>query len=87
MEFYHERRGVLARYSIDAPSPAEAVRLGWTAVLAEHPSLPRPGSRSLFERAQRAGGRDASGWVLYRIGREGGSAALAPAPAVQGGDA
>ena len=36
MQFYHERRGILAPYGIDAPLPAEAVRLGWKAVLAEH---------------------------------------------------
>jgi hypothetical protein len=67
MQFYNERRGVLARYGIEAPLPAEAVRLGWKAVLAEHPSTPRGGRRSLFERAQRVEGQDASGWVLYRI--------------------
>jgi hypothetical protein len=37
MQFYHERRGILARYGIEAPLPAEAVLLGWKAVLAEHP--------------------------------------------------
>jgi hypothetical protein len=67
MQFYNERRGVRARYGIEAPLPAEAVRLGWKAVLAEHPSTPRGGRRSLFERAQRVEGQDASGWVLYRI--------------------
>ena len=68
LEFYNERRGLLARYGIEAPLPAEAVLLGWKAVLAEYPSTPRGGRLSLFERAQRAGGEDASGWVLYRIG-------------------
>ena len=70
-QFYHERRGILARYTIEAPLPAEAVRLGWKAVLAEHPSTPRRGWLSLFERAQRLGGQDASGWVLYRIVQDG----------------
>ena len=69
MQFYNERRGILARYGIEAPLPAEAVRLGWKAVLAEHPPTPRSRRLSLFERAQRAGGQDASGWVLYRIGK------------------
>ena len=69
MQFYNERRGILARYNIDALLPAEAVRLGWKAVLAEHPSIPRKGQLSLFERAQRIGGQDASGWVLYRIAK------------------
>ena len=70
MQFYNERRGILARYGIEAPLPAEAVLLGWKAVLAEHPSTPRRGRLSLFERAQRVGGQDASGWVLYRIVNE-----------------
>ena len=70
MQFYNERRGILARYGIEAPLPAEAVLLGWRAVLAEHPSTPRRGRVSLFERAQRVGGQDASGWVLYRIVNE-----------------
>lgn len=67
MEFYNERRGVLARYDIEAPLPAQAVELGWKAVLAEHPSAPQRGRVTLFERAKRVGGQDASGWVLYRI--------------------
>ena len=67
MQFYNERRGILARYGVDAPLPAEAVLLGWKAVLAEHPSTPRRSRLSLFERAERIGGQDASGWVLYRI--------------------
>jgi hypothetical protein len=70
MQFYHERRGILACYDIDAPLPAEAVRLGWKAVLAEHPSTPRRRRPSLFERAERIGGQDASGWVLYRIAKD-----------------
>jgi hypothetical protein len=71
MQFYNERRGILARYGIEAPLPAEAVRLGWQAVLAGHPSTPRGSRLSLFERAQRVEGQDASGWVLYRIVKEG----------------
>ncbi len=67
MQFYNEKRRILTRYGIEAPLPAEAVLLGWKAVLAEHPSTPRSRRPSLFERAQRVGGQDASGWVLYRI--------------------
>ena len=67
MEFYNERRRILARCGIEAPSPAEALLLGRNAVLAEYPSIPRRSRLSLFERAQRVEGRDASGWVLYRI--------------------
>ena len=70
MQFYNERRGILARYDIDAPLPAEAVRLGWKAVFAEHPPTPRRRRPSLFELAERIGGQDASGWVLYRIARD-----------------
>jgi hypothetical protein len=81
MEFYHERRGILARYGVEAALPAEAVRRGWQAVLAEHPSMPRRRGRSLFERAERVGGQDTSGWVLYRIARDGGHAAPAVAQA------
>jgi len=70
MEFYNERQGILARYGIEAPLPAAAVRLGWNAVRAEHPTPPRKSRLSLFERAERIGGQDASGWVLYRIVKE-----------------
>jgi hypothetical protein len=72
VEFYHERRGISARYGIEAALPAAAVRLGRDAVLAEHPPIPRSGRLSLFERAERVGGQDASGWVLYRIVRDNG---------------
>ena len=70
MEFYNERRGIWARYAIEAPLPVAAALLGLKAVLAEYPSPPRKGRRSLFERAERIGGQDASGWVLYRIVKE-----------------
>jgi hypothetical protein len=70
MEFYNERRGILARYGIEAPLPAAAALLGLKAVLAEYPSPPRKGRLSLFEQAERLGGQDASGWVLYRIVKE-----------------
>jgi hypothetical protein len=67
MEFYNERRGILARYGIEAPLPAAAALLGLKAVLAEYPSPPRKGRLTLFERAERIGGQDPSGWILYRI--------------------
>jgi hypothetical protein len=81
MEFYNERRGILARYGIEAPLPAAAVRLGWNAVLAEYPSTPRRSRLSLFERAKRVGGQDASGWVLYRIAKDHGPGSTGVAPA------
>ncbi len=67
MEFYHERRRILARYDIEAPLPAEAVLLGRRAVLLEYPPTSPTSRPGLFERAERVGGQDVSGWVLYRI--------------------
>ena len=67
LDFYNERRRILARYAIEAPLPAAAVLLGRQALLAEHPSARARGRLSLLERAERAGGQDGSGWVLYRI--------------------
>jgi hypothetical protein len=83
MQFHHERRGILARCEVEAVLPADAVLLGRKAVLAEYPSIPRRGRLSLFERAQRVEGQDASGWVLYRIAQDGerGSAGVRPAHA------
>lgn len=83
VEFYNERRGILARYGVEDALPAGAVLLGWKALLAEHPPAPRRGRPGLFERAQRIGGQDATGWILYRIARSGGHGAgdVARAPA------
>jgi len=81
VEFYHERRGILARYGVEAPLPAAAVLLGRNAVLAEYPSTPRRSRLSLFERAERVGGQDASGWVLYRIVKDNGHGSTGVAPA------
>ena len=67
MEFYNERRGIVARYGIEAPLPAAAVRLGRDAVLTEYPSARVRGPLGMVDRAERAGGQDGSGWVLYRI--------------------
>jgi hypothetical protein len=80
MEFYSERRGILARYDVEAPLPAAAVLLGWNALLVEYPPAQARRRRSLFERAERVGGQHASGWVLYRIVNNGqGSTGVAPA--------
>lgn len=81
MEFYNERRGILARYGVEALLPAAAVLLGRNAVLAEYPSIPRRSRASLFERAERVGGQDASGWILYRIVKDDGRAPAGVAPA------
>jgi hypothetical protein len=72
IQFYNERRGILAQYGVEAPLAADAVRLGWKAVLAAYPSIPRKRRLSLFERAERVGGQDASGWVVYRTVNDGG---------------
>jgi hypothetical protein len=71
MEFYHERRGILARYSIEALSPA-AVVSGREAVLADYPSSRRRRRPSRFEQAPRVEGQDASGWVRHRIAKANG---------------
>ena len=75
LEFYNERRGILARYSIEAPLPGAALRLGRAALLAEHPPGGARRRLGLYERAQRIGGQDGSGWVPYRIGKDEGRAA------------
>jgi hypothetical protein len=80
LEFYHERRRILARYGIEAPLPAAAVTLGRRALQAEYPAAPPRGRPSLFKRAQGVEGQDPSGWVLYRIERDVGEApAVSPA--------
>jgi hypothetical protein len=67
VEFYHERRRALARYSVEAPTPAAALPLAWAELRAAHPADTTRRPRSLFEQAQRVGGQDVSGWVLHRI--------------------
>jgi hypothetical protein len=74
LEFYHERRRILARYGIEAPLPAAAVTLGRRALHAEHPAAAPKRWPSLFKRAQGIEGQDPSGWVLYRIERDVGDA-------------
>lgn len=82
MEFYHERRRILARYAIEALLPGAAVSLGRRALLAEYPPIPTKGRPSLFEQAQRIEGQDPGGWILYRIGEDDGSGSpAAPTPA------
>jgi hypothetical protein len=67
IEFYHERRRALARYSVEATTPAAAVPLARAALVAEHPPGKPRRWLSLFEQAQRIEGQDPSGWVLHRI--------------------
>jgi hypothetical protein len=70
LEFYNERSGILARYSVEAPLPEAALLLGRAALLVEHPPGRARRRLSLFERAQRIGGQDGSGWVPYRIAKD-----------------
>ena len=37
VEFYNERRGILARYGVEAPLPAAAILLGRNPLFAEYP--------------------------------------------------
>ena len=69
VDFYHQRRALVARYDVDAPSAAAAVVLGRQALLAQHPPAPPRGRPSLFERAERIGGQDGTGWIVYRIAK------------------
>jgi hypothetical protein len=73
MQFYHERRGILARYAVEAQLPTAAVVLGRRALMAEYPAIPAKGRLSLIRQAQRVEGQDPRGWVLYRIGKDDGS--------------
>ena len=66
-EFYHPRRGTVARYAVEASRPADAVVIAWKLVLAEHPAPTVRKAPGLFERAQRIEGQHVSGWILYRI--------------------
>ena len=81
LAFYNERRRILAHYAIEAPLPATAVSAGWDAVRAEHPERPTYRALGLLGRAERASSHDRNGWVLYRIGTEGGPPVAAPAAA------
>lgn len=76
VQFYHERRGLLARYRVEAASASAAVLLGRRALLAEYPRAAAPArTRSLYERARAKEGDD--GWALYRIGNIGARQATA----------
>jgi hypothetical protein len=66
VQFYNERRRLLARYRVDAPLAPAAVVLGRRALHAEYPPATAPARpSSLYEKAQ--ADPDHGGWVLYRI--------------------
>ena len=71
IEFYHERRRALARYSVEAATPPAALALARAELAAEYPPGKPRRWLSLFEQAQRIGGQDPSGWVLHRIATRG----------------
>jgi hypothetical protein len=79
LQFYSSRQGTLARYEVQAPTAAAAHARGREALLAEHRPLATRPSQRLFARAQRAGGQDPDGWVLYRIERLAGPVSSSPA--------
>ena len=67
VQFYNERRGLLARYRVEAPLPPAAVVLGRRALFAEYPRAAAPAPPiGLYQQAR--ADRDDGGWVLYRIG-------------------
>jgi hypothetical protein len=65
VQFYNERRGLLAHYNVEAALPPAAVLLGRRALLAAYPSVRARGRPSLFQQARAEA--DDGGWVLYRI--------------------
>lgn len=69
IDFYNRRRGLVGRYDVAARSPAAAVAAGREARLAQYPAVAARRHRSLFERAERVGGEDGSGWIPYRIAK------------------
>lgn len=72
VDFYNQRRAIVARYRVDAPSAAAALVAGRQATFAEYPPTRARGRPSLFEQAERIGGQDGSGWIPYRIVKDDG---------------
>lgn len=66
VEFFHDRRRELARYDVEATTPAEATRLARALLVAAHP-VGKPRWLSLFDRAQQIGGLHPDGWALHRV--------------------
>jgi hypothetical protein len=65
VQFYNERRGLLARYSVAAALPPAAVLLGRRTLFAEYPRAAPVRRTSLYQQAR--ADPDDGGWVLYRI--------------------
>ena len=71
MEFYNERRGILARYGIEAPLPAAAALLGLKAVARGISITSEKGPAELVRagRAHRGAGRKRMGPLPDREGQ------------------
>ena len=70
VQFYNERRGLLARYRVEAALPPEAVLLARRALVGAYPPSAAPAPpASLYQKARAE--PDDGGWVLYRIGNVG----------------
>ena len=68
VQFYNERRALLARYRVEAPLPPAAVVLGRRALYTAYPPAAAPAaSRGLYQQAR--ADRNDGGWVLYRIAK------------------
>lgn len=67
VDFYSQRRTIVARYAVDAPSPPAAVVAARQALFAAYPPRRAATRPTLFEQAERIGGQNESGWILYRI--------------------
>jgi hypothetical protein len=66
VQFYNERRGVLACYCVEAALPPSAVLLARRALDTEYPRAAAPAVvASLYQQAR--ADRNDGGWVLYRI--------------------
>ena len=66
VQFYNERRRLLARYRVEAALAPAAVVLGRRALFAAYPRAAAPAApASLYQRARAE--PDDGGWVLYRI--------------------
>ena len=86
MEFYHERRGVLACYEIWAGAPGRRPSSSrWGALLRGASFAAAGTAREPFEQDQFVQGRNPDGWILYRIVRDDSRASTTARSAAAGG--
>ena len=68
LQFYNERDAAVESYTVEASTPMAAVVAGRDALRgAAANTLPLRRKVSGYTQAQRLGGHDAGGWILYRI--------------------